>query len=79
MLASAVFSESPIQHSETHRSQDQTEATPTTSGVFRVALKISDKETTLFTGEQLYLPGNASIYLLQMLKHNKLVNWQLPF
>jgi hypothetical protein len=63
MLASAVFSESPIQHSESNRSQDQKEATRTTSGVFRVALKISDKETTLFTGDQPYLPGTNFIYL----------------
>ncbi len=51
MRESVVSSEVSQEHSESNRSQDQKGATRTTSGVFRVALKISDNETTLFTGE----------------------------
>jgi hypothetical protein len=29
--------------------------------------------------EQLYLPGNNFIYLLQLLNNNKVRNWQHPF
>jgi hypothetical protein len=43
-----------------------TRATPK-SGMALVPVKISDQGTTLFTGDQLYLPGNNFIYLLQQL------------